>query len=222
MTRTRVVAGCLAGLVLLAGCSDDENGEAGPTEATEPGTSSQETDDDTTTSAEGETSEPAADPVQDVVDEVYGDAEAEAVATLSGSLPRNEPEVTAEVLSVSATETGTVLRWRLSSADGQAHTLDRDGGVVPAEEDGFAPYVDVRDVRIIDPSTEEYSEASSYTRVDSDDAASSYCLCSDLPSEVSGTPVELSGVYAPLGEDVTEVTVQIPGLGEAEGVPVTR
>jgi hypothetical protein len=200
-SRTRLVAAAVAVVVAagLGACSDD-----GPNRG--PQASASATDD-------------GAQKTQELVDRIYASTDpAPAVASVSGHLPRVDWPVTAEIVSVRSSPTGTMLVWRLTASDGQEHRV-ASGGLAP--EGSRLEYTDTRDVRLVDPSSQQYWQASMYTRLQ-DQLKPTYCLCSQLPTTISGQPVELSGEYPSLPSSVTHVDVHVPGVGVAKGVEVIR
>jgi hypothetical protein len=157
--------------------------------------------------------------VEELTERVYGQATtAPVIGSVNGPFPRAGWPATVEVVAVQASATATVLRWRLRPTDGQAHETGTFK-LIPVGQ--TAGYTDVRDVRLIDRRTQQYSLASLYVR-EGNPKGKRYCLCSDLPTTIPPAGVTLTGEYPALPATATEVDVAVPGLPVVKGVPVTR
>lgn len=197
-SRTLISSAALAVLLtlFLAGCSGDEK----PAPAKPSGSS-------------GGTSAPAGP--KDESAAVLGWATPAPVAKTQGKLgarpapgPATVP-ATAEIISVQAGDTSTILTWQLSSATDipvQGLTLNSLGGA--------RSWPDA--VRLVD-LTGKKSYSVNTMQVD----RQTFCVCTAYPIHVGPDPVRMTAEYPPLPTTVTAVTVQIPNFAPVS-VPVTR
>lgn len=121
---------------------------------------------------------------------------------------RNVP-ATAEIISVLASDTSTILTWQLSSPtqiSTQGNSLSAVGG------NGFFP----NGVRLIDPVAKKSYAVNTMT-----EAPFNYCVCSAYPLHVGPDPVKMTASYPPLSASATSVSVRIPKFAPVT-VAVTR
>lgn len=116
---------------------------------------------------------------------------------------------TAEIISVQAGDSSTVLTWQLSAA-----TDIPVQGLSLNTTDGPRFWPDA--VRLIDTAGK-----TAYAVNTMDVANSHYCVCSKYPIHVGPDPVRMTSEYPAIPLTVTSVSVQIPNFAPVT-VPVTR
>jgi hypothetical protein len=116
---------------------------------------------------------------------------------------------TAEIVSVRASNTSTVLTWQVSSAKDTTFVgRSLEAPEYPASWPGG--------VRLVDPVGQK-----SYAVYTMEDTHKLYCVCSTYPSHVGPDPVRMTAAYPPLPATATSVSVRIPKFAPVT-VPVTR
>jgi hypothetical protein len=121
---------------------------------------------------------------------------------------RNAP-ATAEIISVRASDTSTILVWQLSAP---TDIPTQGNSLSSAEGNGFFP----NGVRLVDPVAKK-----SYGVNRMSESASNYCVCSAYPLHVGPDPVRMTASYPALPAGVTSVSVRIPKFAPVT-VAVTR
>lgn len=206
----------LLAVLLVAGCTSDEpapgdenpSGTSAGTGGTEPGGDA----------APGDDAEPGGQSAEDLTGELLdAETDEEPLASVVGSVTgtAGPVDVTADVLAVEASGSGTRLRWRLRSSSGE-----------PVEVEGFSlaapPYFDTRAIALADAEGNQLLLPYTYQRTGTDLEARTSCLCSTMPDAVGEVGEDLEALFPPLGEQTTSVDVVIPGFASATGVEVTR
>jgi hypothetical protein len=140
-----------------------------------------------------------------------------AVAKTEGKLGHRfvvEPPTvpaTAEIISVQAGHTSTVLTWQLSAASDNTMA-------------GFTLNTSVLDfpdaVRLVDPVGRKSYGVNTMT-LKGQDVENTYCACSIYPTHVGPDPVRMTSAYPPLPATITSISVRIPYFAPVT-VPVTR
>lgn len=136
-------------------------------------------------------------------------AEAEGAVRVYDGTTGEAPAI-AEILSVDRDARATRLVWRLSSRSGtirlDPNTLRVDSGV------------DAQDVDLVDPQAQQRLKPYRYR----DEINFAQCICSSVPIRLDERGQVLYGLYPPLGEGTSTVTVEIPGFPAIEDVPVSE
>lgn len=196
--KVRALALAAAVAVVLTGCTDDADGEAGGSPA--PSASL----------------DPAAEAARQLTEQVLGGDEApEPLTSVTGNLPvlGGGAPVTVEILEVRAGAESTLLRWRLRSADREPVRVYTSALSLPNR-------FDTRAVALADVAGNQ--RLAPFTFVPQKSEVDFACVCSELPDAVGLTGALMYALYPPLNEAATEVDVLIPGLPPARGVRVTR
>jgi hypothetical protein len=198
---SRVVVGSIAlvGVVALsvAGCSSDDK----PTPKASPGS--------TSSSSSGASSGALKDESAAVLGWTAPGPVAKTVGNLEEIGTRVRIPATAEIISVRAGSTSTVLTWQVSSAT----DIPLQGQSLEAPE---YPAAWPGGVRLVDPVGKK-----SYAVYTMEDTHKLYCVCSRYPSHVGPDPVRMTAAYPPLPASATSVSVRIPNFAPVT-VPVTR
>jgi hypothetical protein len=106
---------------------------------------------------------------------------------------------TAEVISVKASDTSTILTWQLSSAE----DIDNQGWSLNSLHANLG-FPDL--VRIVDPVGKKSYGVNTMQQVDT------HCACAAYPIHVGPDPVRMTAEYPPLPPGVTSVSVRIPNF----------
>lgn len=202
MNRRRVIAGALLLGVSLVGCSGDD--EPDPSAGPSAGASASPSPGEST--AERLTEEIlAGDPAPSPATSVAGGLVA---VNNSGTIP-----VEVDILSVEASAGSTLLRWRLRSGTGQP---------VQTYTPSLARSLlfDTRRVALVDSANNQRWQP--FTFVPQGGSDDNGCVCSRMPDEVTDNGALMYALFPPLDPSATTVDVAIPGLPDAERVPVTR
>lgn len=200
MTRTTALAAAAGLLTLtLAGCSDDSSS---PGESTTGGSS------EPSSSSSAMTPQDRSQQVFDsyTAPEVLGSTSGEVVLARTSS--RSPDQVTFEVTGVSVTSDATILRYQITSDDGDA-LYGMEGQYWFDQPTLHVPGSDVR----MQSVTAALPEG---TR----DPAEVTCVCTSV-RHAGENPRSQTTMYPPLPEDTTEVEVTLPGLDPVT-VPVAR
>lgn len=191
-SRIAIAAAALALGLALTGCTSADDNEPSTNPSSSP-------------PAQGPASPSAASlPGKDVSAELLDAASwGTPIATIERPAEGNVGTQTANVYSVKTGPTGTVLRWTTTAASGlPVGTSGREWQDLPV---------------LVDPATRIGYRVSTF---DFPGEEETYCLCAGhlLLDEA---PSPSSAYYAPLPEDVTEVTLTWAGWPDTT-VPVTR
>lgn len=192
--RTAICAGTTALLILLTGCTGQDDPPATDGSATAPSSAE----------APSGTAGTGGDPVDPSAYFIDPD---DVTVLASGSIKSRSDgggQVTAEVLSVDAADDGTVLQFRLSST-------------VQGDLDGAEGYTEIA---LVDRAAGEKLLPYQYER-GKWSFVGQYETLVAYYSELGPTPIRLSILFPPLAAASTEVEVRIPGF-PAMTVPVTR
>lgn len=139
----------------------------------------------------------------------------EPLQVLSGTLP-DGTDVDVEVVSITATETSVLARFRLLPADGQEVRLDVDGGLSGTLAAGDRS---IADVELVDDATGRRLLPTVFRPDVTVEGEEQRCLCSRLPRVLPVEGVPLSAHYARPGEGFDLVRLAVPGL--EQGAPVS-
>jgi hypothetical protein len=115
---------------------------------------------------------------------------------------------TAEIISVRASDTSTILTWQLSSAT----DIQTQGWTLASRSTRFWPDL----VRLVDPAGKK-----SYSVSTMEVPPFSYCACSEYPLHVGPDPVRMTAAYPALPAKATTVSVRIPNFAPVT-VPISR
>ena len=115
---------------------------------------------------------------------------------------------TAEIISVQAGDTSTILTWQLSSAT----DIRNQGWTLASRMTRFWPDL----VRLVDPAGKK-----SYSVNMMQVPPFWYCECSQYPLHVGPDPVRMTAAYPALSVTTTMVSVRIPNFAPVT-VAVTR
>lgn len=207
-------AGLVAGLALVgglvAGC---QGADPGTEEQTGGGTSVVTAAPDTGTDTGAATSSDAPG------DDPLGAAQPlpEPTLTATGTVPTIDGDVEAGVVSVEEVGGQTRVVWALRSADGADLTVDYMNGLAgerATTDDVRAAVLELGDGTRLQTLLTGTDEDGTVVALG--------CLCSRMPSVVTGTWTVLSSSFPPLPEGTDQVTLRLPGPdGDDSGISLT-
>jgi hypothetical protein len=142
------------------------------------------------------------------------------VGTTSGDVPVGGNEmrpVIVEVYSVEAFSDRTLVRFALSSGDGEEISLAPTSLSVEPGSWGY-----LEGLAVVDPSTQQ--RLMSYRDADGEAVMpkSVFQTCSMRPKTITAEKFPQTCIVSALGPETESVTFEIPNLPPIENVPVTR
>lgn len=164
--------------------------------------------------------EPSADPAGSAAaaltaEVLEGDEVPDPLATITGELPllRGGSPVVVDILQVRASDTSTLLRWRLRSPNEERVDTYTSALSLPNR-------FDTRGVELVDDRGGQRLQPYTYVPQANDNPIS--CVCSQLPNEVGEAGVLMYALYPALDPATKALDVTVPGLEVAQDVPVER
>lgn len=139
----------------------------------------------------------------------------EVLASVEGELsdPPDVIPVRVDVTQVLADESSTLVRFTL------VHLGDEPSRLGPVFSTTSVLSREMRDVALIDPTSEQRYQPYLAVRVTDEDAT--FCVCSGQPRTFS-TGAYLTATFPPLDPSTQTVTFEVPWLPLIEDVPVER
>ncbi|MGN8246573.1 hypothetical protein ACTHAM_000237 [Cellulomonas soli] len=199
--RAAGVAALLAGVLVLAGCTGDD----------EP---------DPTASASAAAPEPARDWSRAEIEELVFEGDL-GTSTVLGSAEGQVPDLVdvlparIDVTKVEADEASTVVWFTLVNLQDTDPLLD-----LAAFNEWRPLATDIRDVAMVDPVAEQrYQPYVGWTSADEDN---SLCACASAPLHMSTVGQLLSATFPALDPTTGTISLEVPGFPAIEGLPVTR
>ncbi|KQY24366.1 hypothetical protein ASD16_02130 [Cellulomonas sp. Root485] len=191
----------LAAAVVLVGCTGDDDPSPTGSSSVQPSESSAES----MTRAELESA---------VFDEESGSSEVLGSAEGAVPDPLAPHPARIDVNAVIADETSTTVWFTL------VNTEDTDPLLQFSAFNKLRPLSDdIRDIALVDTVAEQRLQPYIGQRAGTD---SNRCTCSDAPLGMSSVGMLLSGVFPPVEQSTSTVTLEIPGFAPIENLPVTR
>ncbi|MBF0689500.1 MAG: hypothetical protein IR158_17255 [Cellulomonas sp.] len=140
----------------------------------------------------------------------------QVLASVEGELsdPPDVIPVRVDVTQVLADETSTLVRFTL------VHLGDEPVRLGPVFSSGAIRSREMRDVALIDPTSEQRYQPYIGVRVTDEDA--SFCACSGQPRTFSATGAYLTATFPPLDPSTETVSFELPWLPLMEDIPVQR
>ncbi len=143
-------------------------------------------------------------------------AREDPLQVITGELPDGTP-VEVEVLSLAATPTSLLARFRLTPRGDEPVELDLEGGLSGTLARGDRS---LADVELVDDATGRRLLPTVFRPDVTKEDEGQRCLCSLLPRVLPADGVTLSVHYARPAEGFDLVRLSVPGLDEGAPVPV--